>query len=232
MKFKQFDTRHLRTLPVRRGYALWSDGYDREMKGMPMDTMLLDRLPRRTFRGVRTAVDLGCGTGRMGAWLRTRGVRTVDGVDATPAMLARARRKRIYRRLRVGDLLAAGGARGAYDLAIASLVACHLSDLGRLYRTMRALTSAAGQAVVVDYHPHFLLNGIPTKFVSRAGDGLAIVNHVHLLSDHVRAALRAGWRVAALDELKVPAGVVKQNAAWKKYVNRPIAFLLHLERAR
>ena len=40
----------------------------------------------------KDVVELGCGTGYVGAWLKRRGARRVVGVDVTPAQLATARR--------------------------------------------------------------------------------------------------------------------------------------------
>jgi SAM-dependent methyltransferase len=40
----------------------------------------------------KDVVDLGCGTGYFGAWLKRRGARRVVGVDVTPAQLETARR--------------------------------------------------------------------------------------------------------------------------------------------
>ena len=37
-------------------------------------------------------IELGCGTGYFGSWLKRRGARRVVGVDITPAQLATARR--------------------------------------------------------------------------------------------------------------------------------------------
>ena len=41
--------------------------------------------------GGRDVIELGCGTGYFGAWLKRRGARRVVGVDITPAQLASAR---------------------------------------------------------------------------------------------------------------------------------------------
>ena len=40
----------------------------------------------------KDVVDLGCGTGYLGAWLRRAGAARVFGVDVTPAQLDTARR--------------------------------------------------------------------------------------------------------------------------------------------
>ncbi|KAM6530129.1 hypothetical protein FALCPG4_008251 [Fusarium falciforme] len=49
-------------------------------------------------------LDAGCGTGLVGQHLAKRGVKHVDGIDLSPAMLQVARRTGIYRSLNVADL--------------------------------------------------------------------------------------------------------------------------------
>ena len=49
-------------------------------------------------------LDVGCGTGVVGAALADRGVTTIDGVDISPEMLAQARSKGSYRHLLEADL--------------------------------------------------------------------------------------------------------------------------------
>ncbi len=53
---------------------------------------------------LEAVADLACGTGRTGVWLKEQGVRFLDGVDLTEAMLEQARAKGIYRSLSLADL--------------------------------------------------------------------------------------------------------------------------------
>jgi predicted TPR repeat methyltransferase len=55
-----------------------------------LDLPLLRSLVSVDWSGITAAVDLGCGTGRIGAWLKAHGVVRVDGVDVCSAMLDRA----------------------------------------------------------------------------------------------------------------------------------------------
>ena len=49
-------------------------------------------------------LDAGCGTGLVGVELASLGARTIDGVDISPGMLARARETGVYRHLEPADL--------------------------------------------------------------------------------------------------------------------------------
>jgi predicted TPR repeat methyltransferase len=120
-KFSDFDSRGYRTLDVRSGYAQWVPTYERTVEDA-MDIALLDALTTAPWKSLHTAADLGCGTGRTGAWLRRRGVEVIHGVDVTPEMLAVARKRGMYRRLLEADVASTGLEASGHDLVIASLV--------------------------------------------------------------------------------------------------------------
>ena len=199
MDFAPFDRRRYPTLAVRDGYREWAETYE-EVVQDEMDLRLLARIETVDWANAGRVLDLACGTGRIGAWLRAQGVQRLDGLDFTPEMLARAETKGIYDRLMLADMLDTGLPASAYDLVLEVLADEHLAELSPLYREAARLAAPAGLFVVVGYHPHFLMNGIPTHFERRDGEPVAIESHVHLFSDHVKAAHRAGWTLAETDE--------------------------------
>jgi len=222
--FSDFDARGYRTLDVRRGYAEWAPTYERTVEDA-MDIALLEGLATPSWAAVRTAADLGCGTGRTGAWLRQRGVAAVDGVDLTPEMLAAARDRGVYRRLVEGDIASTGLDDSAYDLVIACLVDEHLADLRPLYREARRLAKSDGLLVLVGFHPHFIMAfGVPTHFDSASGEPVAIETHVHLLSEHVTAAMDAGWALAEMKERVIDDAWLEVKPQWERYRGHPISF--------
>src|SRR6266481_131255 len=177
--FARYDSRGYRTLDVAAGYAAWAPVYDATMDDR-LDLPLLGSLTSLDWRGIVAAVDLACGTGRIGSWLKARGVERVDAVDASSAMLDRAAAKGIYDRLVCADAAATGLVDERYDLAISSFVACHLGDLDKLYAEAARLTRPSGKFLLVDYHPFMLLKGVPTHFTAPTGEPIAIANVVHL----------------------------------------------------
>jgi SAM-dependent methyltransferase len=227
VRFADFDTRGYRTVDVRTGYGQWVGSYEDTVEDV-MDLALLDELATPDWPTVRRAADLGCGTGRTGAWLRGRGVTgAIDGVDLTPEMLAVARARGVHTRLVEGDVRATGLPGSAYDLVIASLIDEHLPDLRPLYAEASRLAAPEAAFVIVAFHPHFIMaTGMPTHFTNGSGEPVAITTHVHLLSDHVNAGLSAGWTLAEMREGVVDERWLEAKPKWERFRGHPVSAAL------
>ncbi|MFN8637017.1 MAG: methyltransferase domain-containing protein [Chloroflexota bacterium] len=222
--FSDFDARGYRMVDAKTGYGEWVTTYERTVEDA-MDIELLERLTTPRWSAVNVAADLGCGTGRTGVWLKGQGVQAIDGVDLTPEMLELARSKGAHRRLVEADVAASGLESGAYDLAVTSLVDEHLSELGPLYREAFRLVRPGGQYVLIGFHPHFIMaSGMPTHFKNAAGEEVAITTHLHLLSEHVAAALAAGWQLVEMQERLIDDRWVELKPKWERYRHHPISF--------
>jgi SAM-dependent methyltransferase len=227
--FSDFDTRGYRTVDARTGYGEWVSTYEQTVENA-MDIALLDRLATPCWATYGEAADLGCGTGRTGTWLKQHGVGAIDGVDVTPEMLERARERGVFRRLVEANVTATGLDGGAYDLVTTSLVDEHLEDLAPLYREAFRLAKPGAPYVLVGFHPHFIIaSGMPTHYTSPSGEEVAIVTHLHLLSDHVTAGLGAGWILVEMQERVIDAEWIALKPKWERYRNHPIsmAFVWH-----
>jgi SAM-dependent methyltransferase len=223
-EFAPYDTRGYRTVDVRSGYGEWVETYEQTVQDA-MDLELLDGLREVPWAQMKTAADLGCGTGRTGAWLRERGVEAIDGVDLTPEMLAVARERGVHRKLVEADVADTGLDSGAYDLVITSLVDEHLADLRPLYAEAARLARPGGTYVLVGYHPQFIMaTGMPTHYDSASGEPVAIETHVHQISDHVRAARAAGWALEEMSERLIDDTWVELKPKWEPLRGHPIAF--------
>jgi predicted TPR repeat methyltransferase len=106
---------------LRRAYALsspaegadlyreWAATYDRTMVdglGYISPGALVDLFARRTPWRDASIVDLGCGTGLVGAELVRHGFASFDGLDLSVDMMGEAGRRGIYRDFIVADLTA------------------------------------------------------------------------------------------------------------------------------
>ena len=222
-EFAPFDRRGYRTVDVRSGYGEWVATYEDTVQDA-MDLELLASLRTVTWADA-TVADLGCGTGRTAAWLHARGAGPIDGVDLTPEMLERARERRLHRRLMEGDVAHTGLASGGYDVVICALVDEHLAALEPLYAEAHRLAGPGGSFAIVGFHPHFIMaSGMPTHYDDAAGEPVAIETHVHQLSDHVTAALEAGWTLTEMRERLIDDAWLALKPKWSALRGQPIAF--------
>jgi SAM-dependent methyltransferase len=222
--FSTYDTRGYRTVDAREGYERWAASYEDTVEDA-MDLALLERLDV-DWASVGDVADLGCGTGRTGAWLSEHGVGAIDGVDLSPAMLEAARARGAHRSLREGEVADTGLDSGAYGLVVSCLVDEHLADLGPLYEEAARLAAPGGRFVIVGLHPHFIIaSGMPTHFDDAdSGEPVAIETHVHLLSDHVAAAGAAGLSLVDLRERIVDDEWLALKPKWERHRGHPVSY--------
>ncbi|HEY1837923.1 MAG TPA: tetratricopeptide repeat protein [Rhizomicrobium sp.] len=89
-------------------------------------------------------LDLGCGTGLSGAAFADM-AGAIDGVDLSPAMVAKARERGVYRTLFVGDIeTALHGLADCYDLALAADTVVYLGDIAPLLAQLSRKLPAGG----------------------------------------------------------------------------------------
>jgi ubiquinone/menaquinone biosynthesis C-methylase UbiE len=220
-----YDKRKYPIVDVQEGYGEWVRTYE-DIVQDEMDLRLLERLTKVDWSSPKNILDLACGTGRIGVWLRARTSAPIDGIDITEEMLDRARAKAIYRDLRIGDITQTGLSAASYDLLTQSLADEHLPDLKPLYAEAARLATSEGRFVIVGFHPQFLMAGIPTHFEKASGETVTIRSYVHLLSDHVKAAHAAGWTLLEMDEGLVDAEYLRSKPKWQKYAGMPISFVM------
>lgn len=90
-------------------------------------------------------LDLGCGTGLVGARLVDR-IGRMEGVDLSPNMVAHAGRRKIYDALAAGEMVAFLAARPAreVDLIFAGDAFCYLDDLAPILAESRRVLEPGG----------------------------------------------------------------------------------------
>lgn len=215
-----FDRRGYPVVGVREGYGAWVPTYEDTVEDL-MDRGLLERIDSVDWTSLSSVCDLGCGTGRTGEWLASKGIRDIDGVDLTAEMLAVARERGHHRELREADVCATGFEPG-YDLAISCLVDEHLPDLAPFYREAARL---APKFVLVGFHPSFMtVTGMPTHFDHPTRGPLTIETHLHLFQDQVAAARAAGLRLVEIHESVVDDEWVELKPKWERWRGVPVSF--------
>ncbi len=98
--------------------------------------------PRKKGFYFERAMDLGCGTGLMAQAIR-RNVGVIDGIDLSPAMVALANKRHLYRELIVGDLVQSLAGR-EYTLLLAADVLVYIGDLASLFSVATKALSPLG----------------------------------------------------------------------------------------
>lgn len=230
LKFSGFDKKQYQTVSVQEGYGGWVETYEQTVHE-EMDYRLLERINCVPWASVRRAVDLGCGTGRTGVWLRERGAGPIDGIDLTPEMLRLAEGKGVYESLALGDVMATGLESAGYDLAVASLVDEHVGDLPGFYQEAGRLLGDGGFFILIGYHPHYIMaTGKPTHYHGPSGEAIAIETYVHLFSDHVTAGRAAGLNLIEMHEGLIGESLITKKPNWAHLAGHPFSFALVWQR--
>jgi ubiquinone/menaquinone biosynthesis C-methylase UbiE len=218
-----YDKRNYPIVDVQQGYGEWVKTYEQVVQDA-MDVRLFERAQTVDWSAAGQILDLACGTGRIGAWLRGRTSAPIDGVDLTPEMIDVARGKGIYRQLIEANVADTGLPAGTYDLVTQSLADEHLPDLKPPYQEVSRVLKRGGAFVIVGYHPQFLMAGVPTHFDRESGEPVTIRSYVHLLSDHVKAGRAVGLSLLEMDEGLIDADWLKVKPKWEKYLGLPVSF--------
>ncbi|MFD1624291.1 tetratricopeptide repeat protein [Azospirillum griseum] len=142
---------------VRALFDRYADRFDRDLLGKlgyaapDLLRAAVDRVSQPTSEAGLRILDLGCGTGLAGVTFRPL-AGFLAGVDLSPRMVDKARDRRIYDELAVGDVVAAmDAAPAAWDLLVAADVLVYIGDLAPVFQAAaRALVPGGRFAATVE----------------------------------------------------------------------------------
>lgn len=141
-----------------------------------------------------SALDLGCGTGQVGAMLKAKGIAILHGVDLSPEMIEICRTKGIYDRLSIATVEAVADMTelaDAFDIVIAMGVAPHLVPEQMLGMIRIGLWAAKSSGLLIFNAPTDA-NGFPLNRLAGSQ------NHAHagIVACLEAAGATLGWRDA------------------------------------
>ena len=183
---------------VTAGYTDWAAVYD--APGNPVvsaEQPVMWELLKAYSIG--QALDAACGTGRHAGYLAQLG-HEVQGIDATPAMLEKARTKVPQGHFEVAELESLPLEDASVDLAVCGLAMAHLVHLGPAIDELARVVRPGGHVVISDVHPFAVGLGAHGGYSNEHGEHGIIRNHVHLASDYLSAFRDAGLEVTRCAE--------------------------------
>ncbi len=220
---------HVRTVDAAGAYRLQAAGYDAGAGGglFALDEPLVAELLVGRPAGV--ALDAACGTGRFARLLRDAGHQVV-GVDASPDMLAIARRRVPDGAFDVGALEHLPLADDSVDVVVCALALVHVPDLRPVLAELARVARPGADVVISDIHPELTTLGSAITGLGPDGEPVRAPTYRHRIGDYLRAALDAGLEVRRCEEpgISWQESPVPEPAAeigdWKDWPWSPMAY--------
>jgi len=201
---------------VEQGYTRWAPSYDGPNPAIEAEEPVVAELLAGLPRGV--ALDAACGTGRHAARLAALGHRVI-GVDATEAMLTRAREKVPDAEFRIGRLEELPVGDASIDVLTCALALTHVRDLRPVFREFARVLRPGGTVVTSDMHPFQAgMSGVAAFGSEEGAPGVPYVeNVVHQVGDYIAACADAGLSIARCIELPVTEETVAKMPTYPAY---------------
>jgi len=181
-------------LSAGTAYRLWAPSYDRDPNPLlALEARMARDLMPNMLAG--TIIDVGCGTGRSMVHCQAHGAQ-IFGADASPDMLAEARRKPGLRSCLVqAEACCLPFARDIADLTVCSFALSYFADLERSLAELSRITKRTGRILISDLHPSAAASGWTRSF--RVDDNAYEIAHAAYSNEAVEAACKnVGLQIA------------------------------------
>lgn len=144
------------------------------------------------LNGSLDILDIGCGTGLAGAWLKDY-AKSLVGVDLSERMIGVARKKLLYQELHVQPLETyLGQCRDSFDMVVAADVLSYVGDLSRVFQQVSSVLRSGG-------HFAFTVESVPADAAAPARGYLLLrsgrFGYTRSYIDGLISALGAGFTV-------------------------------------
>jgi ubiquinone/menaquinone biosynthesis C-methylase UbiE len=209
---------------VSTGYSMWAPRYDGPNPAIEAEEPVFAELVRASAPGI--ALDAACGTGRHSAILSAMGWNVI-GVDATDAMLERARAKVPDATFHQGRMQALPVDSDSVDLVVCGLALSHVEDLAPVYAEFERVLKPGGRVITTDMHPTMCSTGGMAAFPVTdkrpdvaAGDPMTInyvPNLVHNVNEYVAAIVGARLEIVGCHEPLVGESTVASFPSFEAF---------------
>ncbi len=224
--------------PAAKVFDRWAEVYDAQ----PNPLLTLEErtaegmLPEIAGRHVR---DIGCGTGRWLQRLERLQPASLTGIDASPAMLERARTKLTGNIVLVcADCCDNHGAAGSLDVVISSFVISYVKDLDAFARECARVLRPGGHLLLSDMHPATAADRGWTRGFRASKGGVRIYTHRRSIREISAVFARHGLSLATLAEPSFAEPerpifeLAGRTAEYESLANSPAIYVMMLEKRR
>jgi ubiquinone/menaquinone biosynthesis C-methylase UbiE len=186
---------------IKEAYNSWACQYDtNENKTRDLEAVSLRQvLGNLDFK---SCLEVGCGTGKNTEWLLTK-ADEILAIDFSEEMLNAAKSKGFNEAVRFlqCDINQPWNFTSTqFDLAVFSLVLEHIADLDWVFEQVARHIKSGGYLYVGELHPFKQYSGCKAKFETEEGVN-TLTCFTHNISDFIRSAVTAGFRIELIDEL-------------------------------
>jgi cytosine/adenosine deaminase-related metal-dependent hydrolase/ubiquinone/menaquinone biosynthesis C-methylase UbiE len=216
-------------------FAAWSEVYDHHPNPLlALEERFLAELLSEV-RGLDIA-DVGCGTGRWLARLATRSASSLTGIDSSPEMVARARKKLgASATILVGEAASLPLPSRSADVLLASFVASYVHDLPRFAAEVRRLARAGARIYLSDLHPTTASVCHWKRGFKIAGAEIELATYLRFVDEVISCFEALGFEAVLL--LEPPFGAPEQETlrlagkmpAFYAAAGRPAIYILQLK---
>ena len=194
-------------MKVKDSYNQWAATYDTdENKTRDLDK----RVSQQTLRNYdfKTAIELGCGTGKNTNWLRAH-CKHLLAVDFSNEMLEIAKRKIVDHRVQFvqADISQSWEfTNEKVDLITCNLILEHIQDVDFIFQQAASKLNYNGLFFLSEYHPFKQYLGKKARF-EKDGETVLIDSYVHHVSEFLNAGEANGFKLLELEEWMDDNGV-------------------------
>jgi SAM-dependent methyltransferase len=177
----------------------------------------------------RRTLEVGCGEGRIGRWLSTRGHR-VSGIDRSPTLAEHARAAGGYEQVVHGDTITLPWPDDHFDFAVAFMSLHDMPDPGCAIAEIARVLEHGGRLCIVIIHPldrraehqhDYFTERVFSERVDRDEHTMTFVGVGRPLEAYTRALANSGFVIEELCEPRPTAAVVECIPALAPAAARP-----------